>query len=60
MNIIDRIVRPLGKQANARTPMVDGRLPDGSRVNIVIPPLALKGPGMSIVNSSRRSSMPTT
>ena len=48
MNIIDRIVRPLGKQANARTPMVDGRLPDGSRVNIVIPPLALKGPGMSI------------
>ncbi len=48
MNIIDRIVRPLGKQANARTPMVDGRLPDGSRVNIIIPPLALKGPGMSI------------
>ena len=48
MNIIDRIVRPLGKTANARTPMVDGRLPDGSRVNIVIPPLALKGPGMSI------------
>jgi pilus assembly protein CpaF len=48
MNIIDRIVRPLGKQANARTPMVDGRLPDGSRVNIVIPPLALNGPSMSI------------
>ena len=48
MNIIDRVVRPLGKQANARTPMVDGRLPDGSRVNIVIPPLALRGPGMSI------------
>lgn len=48
LNIIDRIVRPLGKQANARTPMVDGRLPDGSRVNIVIMPLALKGPSMSI------------
>jgi pilus assembly protein CpaF len=48
MNIIDRIVRPLGKQANARTPMVDGRLPDGSRVNIIIPPLALNGPSMSI------------
>ena len=48
MNIIDRIVRPLGKQANARTPMVDGRLPDGSRVNVVIPPFALNGPSMSI------------
>lgn len=48
LNIIDRIVRPLGKQANARTPMVDGRLPDGSRVNIIIPPLALDGPSMSI------------
>jgi pilus assembly protein CpaF len=48
MNIIDRIVRPLGKQANARTPMVDGRLPDGSRVNVVIPPLALNGPSISI------------
>ncbi|BCM90485.1 putative conjugal transfer protein [Abditibacteriota bacterium] len=48
MNIVDRIVRPLGKTANARTPMVDGRLPDGSRVNIIIPPLALNGPSMSI------------
>ncbi len=48
MNIVDRIVRPLGKQANARTPMVDGRLPDGSRVNIIIPPLARFGPSMSI------------
>ena len=48
MNIIDRIVRPLGKQANARTPMVDGRLADGSRVNIVVPPLAIKGPSLSI------------
>lgn len=48
MNIIDRIARPLGKQANARTPMVDGRLPDGSRVNVIIPPLALNGPSMSI------------
>ena len=42
LNIVDRIVRPLGKTANARTPLVDGRLPDGSRVNIVIPPLALE------------------
>ena len=48
LNIVDRIVRPLGKTANARTPLVDGRLPDGSRVNIVIPPLALNGPSMSI------------
>lgn len=48
MNIIDRIVRPLGKQANARTPIVDARLPDGSRVNIIIPPLARFGPSISI------------
>ena len=48
LNIVDRIVRPLGKTANARTPLVDGRLPDGSRVNIVIPPLALNGPSLSI------------
>ncbi len=48
MNIVDRITRPLGKQANARSPMVDGRLPDGSRVNIIIPPLALRGPSLSI------------
>jgi pilus assembly protein CpaF len=55
MNIVDRIVRPLGKQANSRTPMVDGRLPDGSRVNIIIPPLARFGPSMSIANSKRKS-----
>ena len=48
MNIVDRIVRPLGKQANARTPIVDARLPDGSRVNIIIPPLARFGPSISI------------
>jgi pilus assembly protein CpaF len=44
MRIIDRIVAPLGRRIDEGSPMVDARLPDGSRVNAVIPPLALKGP----------------
>ena len=46
--IIDRIVAPLGRQINEKSPYVDARLKDGSRVNAVIPPLALDGPCMTI------------
>ena len=48
MQIIDRIVSRVGRRVDESSPMVDARLPDGSRVNAVIPPLALDGPSMSI------------
>jgi pilus assembly protein CpaF len=48
MRIVDRIVSPIGRRVDESTPYVDARLPDGSRVNIVIPPLALKGPTITI------------
>ena len=46
--IIDRIVSPLGRRVDESQPYVDARLPNGSRVNIIIPPLALKGPTITI------------
>jgi len=48
MRIIDRIVSRVGRRVDESSPMVDARLPDGSRVNVIIPPLALDGPSMSI------------
>ena len=48
MNIIDRIVSSVGRRIDEQAPMVDARLRDGSRVNAIIPPLALDGPVMSI------------
>ena len=48
MRIVDRIVTPLGRRVDESSPMVDARLPDGSRVNIIIPPLCLNGPTISI------------
>ncbi len=48
MNIIDRIVSAVGRRVDESSPMVDARLKDGSRVNAIIPPLALDGPSMSI------------
>jgi pilus assembly protein CpaF len=48
LQIIDRIVSRVGRRIDDTNPMVDARLPDGSRVNAVIPPLALKGPTLSI------------
>jgi len=46
--IIDRIVRPLGRRIDKRWPMVDARLPDGSRVNAIIPPCAIDGASITI------------
>ncbi|MCD4780114.1 MAG: Flp pilus assembly complex ATPase component TadA [Candidatus Omnitrophica bacterium] len=46
--IIDRIIAPLGRRIDESTPMVDARLPDGSRVNAIIPPLSLNGPMITI------------
>jgi pilus assembly protein CpaF len=48
MQIIDRIVSKVGRRIDESSPMVDARLPDGSRVNAIIPPLALDGPLLSI------------
>jgi len=48
MNIIDRIVSAVGRRIDESSPMVDARLVDGSRVNAIIPPLALDGPSISI------------
>jgi pilus assembly protein CpaF len=48
MQIIERIVSAVGRRIDESTPMVDARLLDGSRVNAIIPPLALDGPAMSI------------
>ena len=48
MKIIDKIVSRVGRRVDESSPMADARLPDGSRVNVIIPPLALDGPVMSI------------
>lgn len=48
LHIIEKIVAPLGRRIDESSPMVDARLPDGSRVNAIIPPLALKGPTITI------------
>src|SRR6476646_3032547 len=48
MQIIDRIVSRVGRRVDESSPMVDARLPDGSRVNAIIPPLAIDGPVLSI------------
>jgi pilus assembly protein CpaF len=48
MSIIDRIISAVGRRVDESSPMVDARLPDGSRVNAIIPPLAIDGPILSI------------
>lgn len=48
LHIIDKIVAPLGRRCDEVSPMVDARLKDGSRVNAIIPPLAIDGPSLSI------------
>jgi len=51
---IDRIVTPIGRRIDEGSPMVDARLPDGSRVNAIIPPLALRGPAITIRRFNHR------
>jgi pilus assembly protein CpaF len=53
LRIIDRIVAPLGRRIDEASPYVDARLPDGSRVNAVIPPISLVGPTLTIRKFSR-------
>jgi pilus assembly protein CpaF len=48
LHVIQRVVRNAGRRIDERSPMVDARLPDGSRVNAIIPPLAIDGPQLSI------------
>ncbi|UCZ53141.1 Flp pilus assembly complex ATPase component TadA [Bacillus shivajii] len=48
LHVIERIVAPIGRRIDESSPMVDARLPDGSRVNAIIPPLALNGPTITI------------
>ena len=54
MSVIERIVTPLGRRIDESSPMVDARLKDGSRVNAVIPPVALRGPSISIRKFAKR------
>lgn len=55
MNIIERILTPLGRRVDESSPLVDARLADGSRVNIIIPPLSLVGPAVTIRKFSKRA-----
>jgi pilus assembly protein CpaF len=54
MSVVDRIVTPLGRRIDEGSPLVDARLPDGSRVNAIIPPLSLVGPVLTIRKFARR------
>ena len=53
LQVIDRIVAQTGRRIDESSPMVDARLPDGSRVNAIIPPLAITGPSLTIRKFSR-------
>lgn len=53
MHIVNRIVSPIGRRVDEASPMVDARLPDGSRVNAIIPPIALTGPTVTIRKFSK-------
>lgn len=54
ISVLERIVSPLGRRIDRSSPLVDARLPDGSRVNAIIPPLAVKGPCITIRKFSRK------
>ncbi|WP_084375029.1 CpaF family protein [Neobacillus soli] len=55
LNVIEKIVTPLGRRIDKKSPMIDAWLPDGSRVNAIIPPLALNGPTITIRKFSKDS-----
>ena len=55
MSIIERILAPLGRRVDESSPLVDARLSDGSRVNIIIPPLSLVGPAVTIRKFSQKA-----
>ena len=55
MNIIEKILTPLGRRVDESSPLVDARLADGSRVNIIIPPLSLVGPAVTIRKFSKKA-----
>jgi pilus assembly protein CpaF len=54
-DVIERVLAPLGRRVDEASPLVDARLPDGSRVNVVIPPLAVDGPALTIRRFRHRS-----
>jgi pilus assembly protein CpaF len=57
-HVIERILSPLGRRVDEAQPLVDARLPDGSRVNVIIPPLSLDGPVLTIRRFRRRGFSP--
>ncbi|MEP7312423.1 MAG: CpaF family protein [Pseudomonadota bacterium] len=52
--VIERLLQPTGRRVDESAPMTDARLPDGSRVNVIIPPLAVRGPAVTIRKFSRK------
>jgi pilus assembly protein CpaF len=58
LRVIERIVSPLGRRVDEAQPYVDARLPDGSRVNVIIPPLSLVGPVLTVRKFARRPLTP--
>jgi pilus assembly protein CpaF len=58
LRIIDRIISPLGRRLDEASPMVDARLPDGSRVNAIIPPISLVGPVVTVRKFARKPFTP--
>ncbi len=54
MGVVERLLQPTGRRVDESSPMVDARLADGSRINVVIPPLAIHGPALTVRKFARR------